>query len=81
MRQYAAHRLSIPANADGLRARLCPVGQVILVAGQGPVQGHSCILCQRCFAYCPSGAITIGKKETVSYHAVPLDRMLARLGR
>jgi NAD-dependent dihydropyrimidine dehydrogenase PreA subunit/flavodoxin len=63
----------------GTCVRLCPVKN-LKMSGKGvPETGASCILCHRCFEFCPAGAISIGSRKAVTYHAVPLNEMLSCL--
>lgn len=61
----------------GLCARLCPVRNIAPPAeGQPPLMGERCVLCMRCFAYCPVGAIRLGGKAYRRYRAVPAGDLL-----
>lgn len=64
----------------GLCVKLCPVGHLSMTADKSvPKQGHTCILCHRCFVYCPSKAITIGDKKAIAYHAISIRELLSNL--
>ncbi len=63
----------------GTCVRLCPVNNLKMSEKNVPKIGDSCILCHRCFEFCPAGAITIGSKRTVTYQAVPLNVLLSCL--
>jgi ferredoxin len=54
----------------GLCAELCPVGNIERTSA-GPTLGPCCIACQRCFAFCPTGAVCVGKPgKYAPYRAV-----------
>ena len=42
--------------------RICPVGNIQLNADQLPEWGDACILCMRCFNYCPEQAVLAYKR-------------------
>jgi NAD-dependent dihydropyrimidine dehydrogenase PreA subunit len=59
----------------GLCEKLCPVGN-ISVKDAPPLFANKCQACQRCFAFCPTNAIQIGKKNLAQYQAVAIDDIL-----
>jgi ferredoxin/flavodoxin len=65
----------------GLCARLCPERSISLDAATGlPANIGSCVLCERCFSFCPTGAIGIGGPGTIVSRAVSTGEMLESLG-
>ena len=61
----------------GLCEKLCPVGN-ISVNDALPVFSNTkkCQACQRCFAFCPTKAIHIGKKSLAQYRTVAVNDIL-----
>ena len=71
-------RLKLDAEACtkcGLCARLCPVANIRQEDGP-PTFGSRCVLCMRCAAYCPAGAVTSGFGARARYHAVEATELL-----
>jgi ferredoxin len=65
-----------------LCVKLCPVGHISRVEDNAPVgTGETCIHCQRCYAYCPSNAITIGNEKNVPYRALKVKVFQEQLNR
>jgi NAD-dependent dihydropyrimidine dehydrogenase PreA subunit/flavodoxin len=63
----------------GLCVRLCPVNNLKVNGLNVPMRGDTCILCHRCFEFCPTGALSIGSKKSVTYRAVQLNELLSCL--
>jgi MinD superfamily P-loop ATPase len=61
----------------GLCQRLCPVRNIVQPGDQPPQFAGRCIACQRCFAFCPTGAIYSRRPGHVKpYRAVSADDIL-----
>lgn len=60
----------------GLCEKLCPVGN-ISVNDALPIFSNKCQACQRCFAFCPTAAIHIGKKNLAQYRTVTVDNIIS----
>ena len=51
----------------GICARLCPVGNIVLLNGR-PMIGEGCLICGACYHNCPSAAVRYnGEKSRVQY--------------
>ncbi len=75
-------RKSLPLKSDqtkctkcGLCVRLCPIENISLP--EYPRFADSCQLCMRCFSFCPTGAITIGKEKYQRYQAAKVSELLS----
>ena len=65
-----------------LCVKLCPVDCISRKGDDIPVRSNeTCLLCQRCFAYCPTNAITIGSEKNLPYKALKAGDFLQLLDR
>lgn len=57
--------------------KICPVNNWE-IKGESciPKSKKTCIICHRCFEYCPSEAIAIGKEEKKKYQALNLEEFM-----
>ncbi len=56
--------------------KICPSNHINRTGENAPENtNYKCLHCLRCFGYCPVKAITIGNKNNVPYHAVPLPTL------
>jgi NAD-dependent dihydropyrimidine dehydrogenase PreA subunit len=85
-RLMGVYRKMFPLTIDpdkcrhcGTCVRLCPVRNLKMNGKNVPEIGDSCILCHRCFEFCPAGAISIASRKAVTYRAVPLKELLSCL--
>ena len=61
-------------NSCGLCLKLCPVNNIKLI--KYPEFLNNCILCMRCFAYCPKEAISFKNYSSARYRAVEVNELL-----
>jgi len=61
-------------DSCGLCEKLCPVDNIKLI--KYPEFLNNCILCMRCFAYCPKEAISFKNYSSARYRAVKVDEFL-----
>ena len=61
-------------NSCGLCETLCPVNNIKLM--KYPEFLKNCILCMRCFAYCPKEAISFKNYSSARYRGVEVDEFL-----
>lgn len=61
-------------NLCGLCEKLCPINNIKLI--KYPEFLNSCILCMRCFAFCPKEAISFKNYSSARYRAVEVDELL-----
>ena len=61
-------------NSCGLCEKLCPVNNIKLI--KYPEFLNNCILCMRCFAYCPKEAISFKNYRSARYRAAEVDEFL-----
>jgi Fe-S-cluster-containing hydrogenase component 2 len=55
-------RVEETCNFCGICQKVCPVSNIVLVAGKQPQWQHHCQECFACLHHCPQQAIQIGKK-------------------
>jgi len=58
----------------GLCEKLCPTHNITLA--EFPEFLHHCVLCMRCFSYCPENAIYFKHYRSAQYRAVEVDELL-----
>jgi ferredoxin len=85
-RLLSVYRKMLPLRIDpgkcrhcGTCVRLCPVKNLTANGKDVPRIGNSCLLCHRCFEFCPAGAISLGSRKAVTYHALPLSELISYL--